>query len=119
MRTTWKLIYEGKVRDGLCPSLAERPDAIDLKTYFGKAYPRLKAEPDGLLYPLFLNVHGKSAVEGKGNSVFNVYNVAATVDEIINLIRNYQHADSSNVAIATPNSMLTNGNTTTERSGWH
>ena len=49
-----------------------------------------------------LNVHGESTVEGKGTSVFNAYNGAATLDEVFKLIRNHQHADSSNVGIATP-----------------
>lgn len=40
--------------------------------------------------------------EGNGTSVFNAYNVAATIEEIITLIRSHSHANASNVAIATP-----------------
>ena len=51
---------------------------------------------------MLLKVHGEFTVEGKGTSVFNAYNVAATPDEVFKLIRNHQHADSANVGIATP-----------------
>ena len=42
------------------------------------------------IYPAMLNVYCESTKEGRGTSVFK-YNGAATIDEIIKLVRNYQH----------------------------
>ena len=96
------VVYGSKLKDGKGTALDENPEAKLCKTYLSNMYPSIKAEPEYLVYPVMLNIHGESAIEGKGTSVYNSYNVATTLDEIIKLLQSLPAATSSNVAIATP-----------------
>lgn len=96
------VIYGGKLKDGKGTALDEKPEAKLFKAYLTKMYPSVKAEPEHLTYPVMLNIHGESAFEGNGTSIYNSYNVATTIDEIIKLLKQFPAATSSNVAIATP-----------------
>ena len=102
MHLSNSIIYGGKLRDGVGTALSDLSKAKDLKTFYAATYPSLQPEPEELIYPVMVNVHGESAREGKGTSVFNAYNVAATLEEIVKLITRHPHANSSNVGIATP-----------------
>ena len=96
------VIYAGKLKDGKGTALTDNPYAQYFKAYLRDMYPSIRPEPEDLLYPVMLNIHGESAVEGKGTSIYNAYNVAAAMDEIIKLLRSLPAATSSNVGIATP-----------------
>ena len=80
------IIYGGKLRDGVGTALSDLSKIKDLKTFYAATYPSLQPEPEELIYPVMVNVHGESAREGKSTSVFNAYNVAATLEEIVKLI---------------------------------
>ena len=96
------IIYSGELRDGLGTALSEMTNAQDLKTFYTATYRSLRPEPTELIYPIMVNVHGESAVEGKGTSIFSAHNIEATLEEIVKLITHHPHANSSNVGIATP-----------------
>ena len=96
------LVYSGKLKDGPGTVLQDNDRALALKEYFMKAYPTIKAEPEELMYPVMLNIHGESLVGRNGKSVYNPFNIAATINEIIKLIRDNPDATSCEIGIATP-----------------
>ena len=96
------IIYSGKLKVGKGTALDENPEAKLYKIYLSNMHPSIKAEPEYPIYPIMLNIHDESAFEGKGTSIYNSHNAAATIDEIIKLIKQFSAATSSNVAIATP-----------------
>lgn len=96
------MIYNGKIKDGKGTALHENTEATSFKAYLRKIYPSVAPEPEHLIYPVMLNIHGESAIEGKGTSIYNAYNIATTIDEIIKLLQQHPAATSSNVAIAAP-----------------
>ncbi|CAF9930580.1 hypothetical protein IMSHALPRED_008224 [Imshaugia aleurites] len=95
-------IYGSKLKDGRGAALTGLADAQALKAYLAAMYPSLKPEPEEIVYPIMLNIHGETSTEHKGTSVFNTYNVAATLDEIVKLLQSHPPANCNNVAIATP-----------------
>lgn len=96
------MIYQGKLQDGKGTALDELPEARALNKYICDVYPSTKAEPEELIYPVMLNLHGESQVEANSKSVSNVYNVATTINEVIKLIGTLSHTNSLNVGIAIP-----------------
>ena len=96
------IIYGRRLRDGKGTALTENPKTQDYKAYLNKMYPSVKAEPENLIYPIMLNIHGESAIEHKGTSIYNAYNVATTLDEIIKLLQSLPAFTSTNAAVATP-----------------
>ena len=96
------IIYNGQLKDGHGTALTGNPDAQELKAYLAKTYPSLQSEPKDLIYPVMLNVHGYSHIEHHSKSVFNSYNVAATLDEVMRKLKTYSRATSKNIGIATP-----------------
>ena len=89
------IIYQGKLQDGKGTALDELPEARALNKYIRDVYPSTKAEPEELIHPVMLSVHGESQVEANSKSVSNVCNVATTINEVIKTIRTLPHADSS------------------------
>lgn len=96
------IIYSWKSKDGTGTALTDNLEAQAFKSYRHKMYPSLKHEPEELLYPIMFNIHGESTVEKKGTSVYNAFNVATTIEEIMKLFRSLPNATSAKVAIATP-----------------
>ena len=96
------IVYDKKLSDGSNTMLKDHHDAQALKEYLHKMYPSMDKEPADLIYPVMLNVHGESQIEAGSLSVCNHYHVAATIGEIVKLIKGHPNATPANIGIATP-----------------
>lgn len=95
-------VYDGRLKDGAGTVLDENPEAKQFKAYLTAMYPSIKAEPEHLIYPVMFNIYGESALGGNGTSIYNAYNIAMTIEEIVKLLQQFPAATSANVAITTP-----------------
>lgn len=99
-----ELFYSGQLKAGVGTALNHETRAMSRlwqeKTRF--SYPSLTKEPQGLLYPIFLNITSQSQAELKGGtSRINLHNASAVMDHIIWLIES-KIARTDQIGIATP-----------------
>ena len=97
------LYYEGALISGPGTALEDPARTLSrtLRDFFHSNYPDLRAEPEGSIYPVHLNVHGNCEAEVHGNSRFNVSNVAVVLDQIKELM-DRGLATAEEIAIVTP-----------------
>ncbi len=85
-----ELFYRGQLKLGFATALSDETRAMTRiwQEKTRSLYPSLSKEPEGLAYPVFLNVVGaKSQAETRGGrSRLNVFNISAVMDHVVWLV---------------------------------
>lgn len=98
------LFYEGKLQPGQSTSLDDgtRKMSAVWKKAIHARYPSSKQEPQGLVYPVFVDIKSESEPEMSGDSSrINLANAAAVTEHLIWVVEN-NIAGPSDIGIATP-----------------
>ena len=86
-----ELFYRGELKPGFSTTLDDETRAMT-RLWQAKTrayYPFLKEEPDGLAYPILLNVEAESKAETTGGtSRLNLFNISAVIDHVIWVLEN-------------------------------
>ena len=97
------IFYEGRLKPGHRTSIGDRPMSALWQKAICSRYPTLKAEPEGLVYPVFFNITSTSESEiSGGSSRVNSYNVAAVIEHVIWVVCEANLAQPGDIGIATP-----------------
>lgn len=83
-----EVFYESKLvcGEGTSPDHPSRKVSKDLQAWITEQFPRLRQEPEGLIYPIFFDVRGTCVQERNGSSRVNAHNTAFIIDLIRTLL---------------------------------
>ena len=83
-----EVFYESKLvcGEGTSPDHPSRKVSKDLQAWITQQFPRLREEPEGLIYPIFFDVRGTCVQERNGSSRVNAHNTAFIIDLIRTLL---------------------------------
>ena len=78
-----KLFYRGQLKPGEGTTIDTRPMTRVWQEKTRQAYPSLKEAPQGLAYPVFINVPSQSEIEIGGSSYINRANASVVIEHIV------------------------------------
>lgn len=96
------LFYESTLQVGLGTSLSDRKMSVQWQALARDLFPTLQSEPEGLLYPVLLDVSGESMVESEGGTSHTNPTFASIAVDLTILLIDRKIARAEDIGIIMP-----------------